>query len=505
MSPAKHFFAAIIAILGLAVVVSGLTGTLSGTDAHAQAKSSGGKGPSMPPEQAKIVKAWSHSLAVQAATYGAPIVGMYNLRETVAVGPKAKAAPGELWRLENIATPKIAAESGYVSPNVNTIYGFGFLDLGLEPVVITSPDSDGRYYMIELVDMWNNAFGYAAGKEAGYQGGTYVLVGPGWKGDVPKDMKRIDAPTRWVAIQPRVHVKNEADLPGALKVLKAIKVQGLAQHQGKPAPQPMKYSYEVPKLAPKVASSQLKFEDPLQFWSIFSAAMNENPPPESQIKAVLPQFKYLGIELGKQWKREEVNALMLEEMKLAAAEIGEMLSVTAPTLLTASNGWFMTPVNFGEPGADYPLRGATAVLALTSNTTTESIYYLGELGADSQLLTGAKKYTITFKEPMSYAKVIPPGFWSVTIYDGITKLTVENKINRYALGSDNELKKNPDGSFTMYLQTDSPGKEKEANWLPAPKGPFYLGFRTYAPGPEAVEGLKNPASAQPLPPIVPVK
>src|SRR5262249_33293907 len=195
----------------------------------------------LPPEQVKIVKAWSHSLAVQAATYAAPIVAMYNLRETVAVGPKAKVAPGELWRLENIATPKIAAESGYVSPNVDTIYGFGFLDLGQEPVVITSPDSDGRYYMIEIVDMWNNAFGYAAGKEAGYKGGTYVLVGPGWKGDVPKDMKRIDAPTRWVEIQPRVHVKNEADLPGALKVLKGIKVQGLAQHQGKPAPQPMKY------------------------------------------------------------------------------------------------------------------------------------------------------------------------------------------------------------------------------------------------------------------------
>src|SRR5262245_21681726 len=195
------------------------------------------------------------------------------------------------------------------------------------------------------------------------QGGTYVLVGPGWKGDVPKDMKRIDAPTRWVEIQPRVHVKNEADLPGALKVLKAIKVQGLAQHYGKPAPQPMKYSYEVPKLAPKVASSLMKFEDPLQFWSIFSAAMNENPPPESQIKAVLPQFKYLGIELGKQWKREDVNPLILEEMKLAAAEIGGMMSMTAPIVTTASNGWFMTPVTLGAPGAGYPLPGQPARLA----------------------------------------------------------------------------------------------------------------------------------------------
>jgi len=192
-------------------------------------------------------------------------------------------------------------------------------------------------------------------------------------------------------------------------------------------------------------------------------------------------------------------------MKLAAAEIGEMMSMTAPIVSTASNGWFMTPVTFGLPGADYPLRGVTAAIALTSNTTTEAIYTLGTLGADGELLTGEKKYTITFKEPMSYAKVIPPGFWSVTMYDSITKLTVENPINRYALGSADELKKNPDGSFTMYLQTDSPGKELEANWLPAPKGPFYLGLRNYAPVPEAVEALKNPATAQPMPPIVPVK
>src|SRR5262249_5895902 len=157
-----------------------------------------------------------------------------------------------------------------------------------------------------------------------------------------------------------------------------------------------KYSYEVPKLAPKVASSLMKFDDPLQFWSIFSAAMNENPPPESQIKAVLPQFKYLGIELGKPWKREDINPLMLEEMKLAAAEIGEMLSMTAPIVAAESNGWFITPANFGEPGADYPLRGITGVIALTSNTTTEAIYTLGTMGADGELLTGAKKYTITF-------------------------------------------------------------------------------------------------------------
>ena len=462
------------------------------------------KSPRLPPEQIKIIQEWVNSLAVQAATYGAPIVGMYNLRTTVAVGPKPKVAPNELWRLPNIATPQIAAEAGYVTPNVNTIYGFGFMDLGQEPIILSTPDSQGRYYMVELVDMWNNAFAYAAGKEAGYKGGKYALVGPGWKGELPDDVNRIDCPTRWVLIQPRVHVKNPSDLEGAQKVLQAVTVRGLSQYQGKPAPTPLTYSYEVPKLAPKVASSQLRFDDPLQFWSIFSAAMNENPPPESQIQAVLPLFKYLGIELGKQWKPESVNALVLQQMKMAGEKVGPMMNLTAPLAGRPSNGWDIPPPGFGAPGADYLLRGINAVLGLTGNTTTEAIYYLGGIDSKGEALTGARKYAITFKPPIPFAEAIPPGFWSVTMYDGETKLTVTNPINRYSLGSDNDMKKNPDGSFTMYLQAMTPGNDKESNWLPSPKGPFYLLLRNYAPVPEAVVALRNPKGF-PMPPIVPVE
>jgi DNA sulfur modification protein DndE len=458
----------------------------------------------LPPQQEKVLQAWLRSLAVQAATYGSSIVGVYNLRNTVAVGPHPKVAPNELWRLKDIATPQVAAEAGYVTPNVNTVYGFGLMDLAQEPIILTTPDSEGRYYMVEIVDMWDNAFAYAAGKEAGYRGGKYALVGPGWKGELPADVKRIDAPTRWVVVQPRVHVKDEADLAGAEKVLQGVTVQGLSEFLGKPALKPLTYDYEVPKLVPKVASSQLRFENPLQFWSIFSAALNENPPPQSQIDAVLPQFKYLGIELGKQWKPGDVNPLVLEEMKLAAAEVGEMMDFSGPLAGKPSNGWDIPPANFGKPGADYLTRGINAVLGLTANTTTEAIYYLGATGSDGKLLHGKNKYEINFKGSIPYAQAIPPGFWSVTMYDGETKLTVPNPINRYSLGSDNELKKNADGSFTFYLQETSPGKDKESNWLPSPKGPYYLLLRNYAPVPEAVEALKNP-NAFPMPPIEVVK
>src|SRR5215470_12238648 len=189
------------------------------------------------PEQLKAIEAWTATLAVQAVTYGAPLVAMYNLRSTVAVGPHSKAPPNEIWRMEDISTPKLAAESGYVSPNVDVVYGFGFADLGAEPVILTAPDSGGRYYMIEIVDMWTNAFAYPAGGASGYKGGKFALVGPGWKGELPASVKRIDAPTRWIELQPRVNVKDEADLPAARKVLEAITLQPLSKYTGAAAPQ----------------------------------------------------------------------------------------------------------------------------------------------------------------------------------------------------------------------------------------------------------------------------
>ena len=459
------------------------------------------------PEQAAAISKYAHALAVQAATFGAPVVGMYNLRQTVATGPNPKAKPGTLWRMPNISTPKLAAESGYVTPNVNTIYGFGFMDLSQEPVIITAPDSHGRYYMIEIVDMWNNAFAYAAGKKAGYKGGTYALVGPGWKGTLPKGVKRIDAPTPWVELQPRVHVKNQNDVKGAQAVLSAITVKGLSEYEGKAVPTPKAYNYVEPKLNPNVASSQLTFSDPLQFWTIFVDAMNENPPPETMIKAVLPSFKYLGIELGKKWNPDNVDPLFLDEMKKVAPEIGPMMANMVYVIGPHANGWMATPYNLAmpttPPNADYLTSAISAVVGLTANTAEEALYLWGQYDYKMQTLSGEKKYTLTLPDNFLFCQVIPPGFWSITMYDLKSNYTVENPIHRYTLGSDNDLKKNKDGSITIYLQKDSPGKDKESNWLPTPSGAFYMAMRNYAPTDAAYGALKDPSKVKFLPKIIP--
>jgi hypothetical protein len=443
-----------------------------------------------------------HALAVNAAIYGVPIVAMYNLRSSTATGPNAKGRPNEILRIANITTPQISQQLGFVTPNVNVVYGFGFMDLKAQPIILRAPDSRGRYYVIQIADMWSNDFAYVGGTASGYTGGTYALVGPGWRGALPPGVKRIDCPTRWIDLQPRVHVKNQADLPGAERVLRGIAVTGLAQYTGKPPPAPSVYNYVVPNINPNVASSQMQFVDPLQFWEIFSAAMNENPPPHDQIASVLPQLKYLGIVLGKQWKREDVNPYVLAQMKIAAQEIGPMMQSLTLTVKTV-NGWTIPPADVGLFGGDYLTRAIVAVIGLLANTPSEAIYYSAFRDGTGASLSGSKRYAITFTPPATYSKTIPPGFWSVTMYDDVTGYPAANAIDRYSLGSDDNLKRNADGSFTIYVQHDDPGASEESNWLPAPAGSFYLILRNFAPAPGVVRALRNPPALNGPPPLVP--
>ncbi|MBY0529403.1 MAG: DUF1214 domain-containing protein [Rhabdochlamydiaceae bacterium] len=435
-------------------------------------------------------KKWLSSLALQAATWGAPIVTMYSLRYHDAVGPNAKAAPNTIWRMEDISTPELSKQSGYVTPNVNVVYGFGFMDLRQEPIILHAPDSNNRYYMIQIVDMWTNAFAYVGGKATGYKGGTYGLVGPNWKGLLPAGVKRINCPTPWILLQPRVHIyKNGAiDLTGAKQLLNKITTQGLSQFLGKAPPPLPQYDYPSPEQKnPELPVSVLQFKDPLQFWRLLSKALNENPPPQDQISALLPLFKPLGIELNKAWDPAQLPKLTLDVMKDTAEQIGSLLSHLP--FGTIYHGAFLPPPSIGNAGSDYLTRAIVARVGLTANTPFESVYWMYALDSDGNPLTGQNRYTLTLEAPIPYYE---PGFWSITLYDAENNYTVPNPINRYMLGSDTpELKKNKDGSITFYIQKLNPGKDKESNWLPAPEGAFYLIPRSYAPKPETIRILTD--------------
>jgi len=459
--------------------------------------------PKLTPAQAKADEVWTSSLALQTANWGAPLVTMYDMRYHNAFSPKSKAPPNAIWRMEDISTPKLSKEAGYVTPNVNTVYGFGFMDLRQEPIILSVPDSKGLYYMVEIVDMYTNAFAYAGGKATGYQGGKFALTAPGWKGKLPDGVKRINCPTPWVLLQPRVHLYSDgkADLPRARKVIGEITTTGLSKFMGGDSPQAPAYSYTAPKLInPNLPASALDFQDPLQFWELLSEAMNENPPPKAQIADLLPSFKPLGIELGKKWDRSKLDPQVLAVMAKAAKEIGPLLSDLP--FGTVYQGAFIPAPTIGNSRTDFRTRAVIARIGLTANTPFEAVYWMYTLDKNGGAMTGAKRYTMTFKEGLGY---IPPGFWSLTIYDAKNNYTIPNPLNRYMLGSDTpDIKKNADGSFTLYIQKDNPGSDKEANWLPCGDGPFYLIPRSYAPT-EGTVNILSDVTSWPVPAVVPVK
>lgn len=440
----------------------------------------------------KNLETFSYSLALQAANWGLPIVIMYNLRYNDALKKGAKSKPNQIWRLEDITTPELAKKAGYVTPNVNVIYGFGFLDLSDEPIILSVPDSNDRYYMVQLVDMYTNSFAYVGGVATGYKGGKFALVGPDWKGELPAGVTRIDAPTSWILIQPRVHVKNESDLSEAKKVLNNITVKGLAEYNGGKPTAPKSYTFMQPDLTnPALPVSAVDFKDPLQFFEIMSAAINANPPPQDQINALLPLFKPLGIEFGKQWDRSKIPPVIVDSMRRAAQEIGS-LNENLP-VGEFINSWFMPPPAIGNAKTDYYLRSIVARIGLTANTPQEAIYFMSATDDQQQNIMSNKKYTLTFKQLPPFIK---PGFWSLTLYSSANNYNVENSMKRYSLGSDNNLKLNADGSLTVFIQSESPGKDNEANWLPSGSGsqPVYLILRSYAPGKAMIDALSNTAA-----------
>lgn len=440
--------------------------------------------PPLQPKEAAALQDYAYSLSLQAAVWGIAPTTFYALRYNDAVGPKPKAPPGQIWRMADISTPKLSQEAGYVTPNVNTVYGFGFMDLGPEPVILTVPNSQGRYYMVEILDAYTNAFAYAGGVATGYNGGTFALIGPGWKGTLPAGIRRIDSPTRWLLLQPRVHIKNPQDLPGAKKVLSEITTQPLSKYLGIPAPAPAKYDYPAPQFAdPKLPVSANYYKDPLQFWEILSNAINENPPSQDQITALLPMFAPLGIELGKKWDRTKVHPVVLEAMKQAAANVGMKTLVDIPPG-RMHKGWVWMWPSTGNFRSDYMTRATIVRWGLTANTLEEAVYIGSLLDGENKPLMGENKYTLTLEPP----PFNEPAFWSATMYDYNNNYTVENPINRYSLGSDDKLIMNKDGTVTLYLQSTSPGKDKEANWLPTPKaGRWYINLRAYAPGRRTIE------------------
>jgi len=415
------------------------------------------------------------AIAQEAFVYGLPIVMNYAVMHEFVLDKNSGQYKGPFNKICNNARVFTYEDTAVVTPNSDTPYSMLWLDLRTEPMVISVPAVDkSRYYSVQLTDGNAYNYGYIGSRATGVEAGNFLVVGPDWKGTLPKGIKKIFTSTTPFALTIfRTQLFNASDMPNVVKVQSGYKAQPLSKFLNQPAPTP----------APKIdflPATTAGIKD--NFYQYLDAALAFVPitPENKEIRARLAS---IGIGPNKKFEFSDLSlehkAAILLAMKAGDDSVDKYLNEG----LKKVNGWNIASV-FGDSAfynGDWLKRAAAAKGGIYGNDAVEAMYPMTREDVKGEALDGSKhKYSLTFK-----AGEFPPvnSFWSITMYDGKSQLLIKNPINRYLINSPMlpNLKKNADGSLTIYIQKDSPGAAKESNWLPAPNGPIYLVMRLYWP------------------------
>ena len=416
-----------------------------------------------------------NAIAEEGFIYGLPLVMNYAVMNEFAVDTKSsqfKAPFNEINNEHRVSTPE---DTAVITPNSDTPYSFVWLDLRAEPMVISVPAVEKkRYYSVQLIDGNTYNYGYIGSRATGNDPGDYLVVGPDWKGEKPAGIKKVFSSTTPFALTLfRTQLFNAADMPNVEKVQAGYKVQPLSAFQKQPAPAAAPKIDFVPATTAGIKEN---------FYEYLSAAL-QFVPPSPEDKDIRAKLASIGIGPGKTFEFKDLSlehkAAVLLGLKQGDDKVDKFLSTGTKVI----NGWNVSAL-FGDRAffnGNWLLRAAAAKGGLYGNDAVEAMYPYTRIDAAGEVLDGSKhNYTLTFP-----AGQLPPvnAFWSVTMYDGKSQFLIKNPINRYLINSPMlpGMKKNADGSLTLYIQKDSPGKAKEANWLPAPNDTIYMAFRLYWP------------------------
>jgi hypothetical protein len=443
-----------------------------------------------------IDEAQARAIAVDAYVYFYPLVTMDLTRKQLtnigAAGEKPGVAPMNAiynWPEFPAADVKVV-----VRPNFDTLYSTGFLDLTAEPVVVSVPDTGGRYYLLPMLDMWSNVFASPGWRTTGTQAGHFLVASPGWRPDLrdnfeefklPAGTTRIDAPTPYVWIIGRTKTDGPSDYDAVHKIQAGYKFTPLSQWGKETGPVTGNVDASVDmKTPPKVQVDTM----PGDKYFVYAAELIKLHPPHPTDQPILAQMKRIGIEPGKSLDAGSLDPVVRKALADAPEAAQELMQWKLATLARVVNGWSMNTDTMGVYGNYYLKRAIVAQQGLGANLVDDAIYPINLADAEGKPLNGAGRYVIRFNNGD-----LPPAnaFWSITLYDA-EGFQVANKLDRFALSSWMPLKYGPDGSLELYFQNESPGKGKEANWLPAPKGPFNLTMRLYAPRADALNGKWAP-------------
>jgi len=438
----------------------------------------------------------AHAIGVDAYVYLYPLVIMDVTRQqSTNIEPGKEFGKGPMNTFTSVQEYPPANFKGVVRVNFDTLYSIAWLDLTKEPMIVSAPNTDGRYYLLPMLDMWTDVFASPGWRTTGTQAGNFVVTPPGWRPDLrdrfidefrlPKDTQRIEAPTPFVWIIGRTKTDGPPDYDAVHKIQAGYKVTPLSEWGKTPKPVEVKIDPTVDmKTPPKVQVDTM----PADKFFAYAAELLKVNPPHITDEPIIAQMRKIGIESGKSFDMTKVNPAIRNALSGAPEEGQKLMEWKLPTLARVVNGWSMNTDTMGVYGNYYLKRAIIAQAGLGANLPEDAVYPINLADETGKPLDGANKYSLHFDK-----NGMPPAsaFWSVTLYDP-EGFQVANSLNRFAVSSWMPFKYNADGSLDLYFQNENPGKDKEVNWLPAPKGGFNLTMRIYAPKSEALTGKWNP-------------
>jgi hypothetical protein len=430
-------------------------------------------------------------LASDAYVYGYPLVTMEMTRRVITnvAAPEGTRAPmGQIIKLRKYPDANF---KDVTAPNADTLYTTAFFDVGKEPWVLSLPDMKDRYALFPMLDGWTTVFQVPGKRTTGTAAQTYAITGPGWKGSLPAGVKEYKSPTGIVWLLGRIYCTGTPeDYDAVHRLQDECKLVPLSSY-GKPyTPPPGTVDASIDMKT--AVREQVNKLDAVAYFTLLCRLMKDNPPAAADAPQ-LAKFAKIGIVPGQDFDAGKLKADFAKRIPEVSFD-RIMLQFKVNKDVKDENGFAYT-TKTGIYGTDYLMRALVTAIGLGANRPQDAVYPTSQKDADGKAYSGANKYVMHFAKGQ-----LPPakGFWSLTMYNS-AYFFVDNPLARYSISARQNLKTNPDGSTDLYIQKDSPGKDKESNWLPAPSGDFILMLRLYWPSetsPSIISGSWKVPAAQ---------
>ena len=428
----------------------------------------------MPP----TLRSEAEQIALDAYVYGYSLITTEVTRVQMSNVDKIEGMHAPTGQFANIKRYPPADFRGVSAPNADTLYSVAWLDLS-EPQVFSHPDMGKRFYLFEMTDLWMTDFNSPGTRTAGGDAANYLITGPGWTGDVPTGMKQIKSATRYMVILGRTYADGTDQDYAAVNALQAqYKIVPLSAY-GKP------YAYQMSPVNPNPGISMtdkpqsvILDMDTSTYFNMMARLMGGAAPPAPEDAQMLARMAKIGLVPGQPFDMAKLDPATQAALKDIGKTALQRIEANKDSLGAMENGWVVTK-GLGVYGANYMKRAVVAAFGWPANLPQDAVYPYTEVDSSGRKLSGANRYTLTFAKGET-----PPvdAFWSITMYE-IDQgwWFVPNPLNKFTVSPRNNLKPNADGSVTLYFQNETPGADKEANWLPAPKGDFIAMLRMYWP------------------------